>query len=106
MSLRVCVHECRCPQKPEVSDPLELKLQEVLRFPVWVLGTELGSYCKSGKHATTVPSPCPHSLILNFISLFSFHFRPSPSKSSHREYWLGAEKRGLQEMSGPHSGSA
>lgn len=44
----VCVlahmHMNRCLQRPEEStDPLKLKLQKVMSYPVWVLRTRPGS---------------------------------------------------------------
>lgn len=39
----VYVHECRCPQRTEASDPLEVRLQVVVSHLTWVLGTDLGS---------------------------------------------------------------
>lgn len=36
-----CMHECRYPQRPKVSEPLDLEFQAVVRHPLWVLGTEL-----------------------------------------------------------------
>jgi hypothetical protein len=44
MGVWVCAHEYRCPHRPvRISDPLELKSQEVVSHLVWVLGTDLGS---------------------------------------------------------------
>lgn len=34
---------CACGVQKEVPDQLELELQVVMRFSVWVLGTKLGS---------------------------------------------------------------
>ena len=47
-----------------VSEPPELKLQAVVSFPVWVLGTEPGSSAKAASAFTAgsslKTSPCPH----------------------------------------------
>ena len=40
----VCTCESRCPQRPErVLNPLELKLQVVIKGHEWALGTEIRS---------------------------------------------------------------
>lgn len=43
-----CAWEYRCPQRPEVSDPLELMLGscELPNLDTWILGLELGSLHK------------------------------------------------------------
>lgn len=40
----VCARECRCPQRPEASNLLELVLTGFVNCPVWVLGIELGKH--------------------------------------------------------------
>ena len=43
-SLHVAVvHECRCPQRAETSDPLALGLQAAVSSLMWVLGTKFRS---------------------------------------------------------------
>lgn len=42
----VCVHEHRCLQRLKIIDSLNLELQMLVSFPIWVLETKLGS---SGK---------------------------------------------------------
>lgn len=37
-------HICECPRKAQQHVFLELQLRVVLSYPIWVLGTELGSY--------------------------------------------------------------
>lgn len=41
-------HACRCPQRPEMSEPLELDLQTVVSLLVRVLGTKLGPSASMG----------------------------------------------------------
>lgn len=57
----ICVHLCeymphryRCLRREEVSGPLKLESQVVVRHRTWVLGTELRS---SGSHRATSPAP-------------------------------------------------
>lgn len=36
LCMRVCIYECRCPQKPMALDLLEPELQMVVKCPTWV----------------------------------------------------------------------
>jgi hypothetical protein len=45
--LQGCMHEHKHVNIFGVSDPLELELQEVVRYPVWVLGAKLGSSARA-----------------------------------------------------------
>jgi hypothetical protein len=61
----VCEREFRCLWRPEVLDALELELQAVVDYPMWVLGIELGSSERAlstqllGHLSRTAPPPSP-----------------------------------------------
>lgn len=45
----VCAPKCLDPWRSEVTDPLELELQNIVSHSTWVLGTELGSSRTAGR---------------------------------------------------------
>lgn len=58
----VSAHECRCSQRPEESDPLELKIQATVSCMMGLPAIEVGS-SGGALHTLTLmclPSPIPH----------------------------------------------
>lgn len=43
----IWAHECRCPQKPEAGNPLELEFQASVSRCTWMLWTELVSFARA-----------------------------------------------------------
>lgn len=65
MSVWICKCECRCQQRLESSDPLDIVLQMVLSHLIKVLGIKLGSSGRATVFLTDKPS-------LLIICLFVF----------------------------------
>lgn len=62
----VFTHVCRCPLRPGISDPLELKLQVGVSSSMQVLGTELGASGKAAHaHNWVAISPALYILFLS-----------------------------------------
>lgn len=58
--------ESWCPQRLEVSDSLDLKLQVVMNLMMWVLGTELRS---SGSAIHTLTNEPSLQLLLQVLNM-------------------------------------
>lgn len=55
----MCAYDCRYRRRPEVPVFLKLELQAVISYPVWVLGTDLGSFVRACTLETAEPSVQP-----------------------------------------------